>query len=107
MYDRGWDPDGEQRQTEAVLSATDRSSLMGAVTAPTTIVHGSADRLIDPAASVRLHELIEGSTLTVYPGMGHELPVALWDAIVDQVYRNALRAGHPVGLSTAGRPRAD
>jgi len=92
MYDRGYDPDGVRRQTEALQKSSDRTPLLLRIAVPTTILHGSDDQLIDVAASTAMHALIRGSTLTVHAGMGHELPRSLWDQIVDQISENARRA---------------
>ncbi len=85
MYDRCYDPGGVQRQTEALQNSEDRTLLLPRITARTTIIHGSDDKLIDPAASTVMHTLIDNSTLTIYPGVGHELPEALWDEFVDKI----------------------
>lgn len=89
MYDRDHDPDGVARQLQAALSAPDLRGRLAEITVPTAILAGDGDLLIDPAASAELHGLITGSTLTVFPGMGHELPRPLWPAIVGRVAANA------------------
>jgi pimeloyl-ACP methyl ester carboxylesterase len=96
IWDNGFDADGVGRQLQAVLAFTDRMDEARAITAPTAIIAGSNDALIDSAASVELHELIAGSTLRVFPGMGHELPEPLWDEIVDALASNARRVNSAV-----------
>jgi pimeloyl-ACP methyl ester carboxylesterase len=91
IWDHGFDADGVGHQLQAVLAFTDRLDEARTITAPTAIIAGSNDALIDSAASVELHELIAGSTLRVFPGMGHELPEPLWDEIVDALASNARR----------------
>jgi pimeloyl-ACP methyl ester carboxylesterase len=88
MYDRCYDPEGVRRQTEALQNAKDLTPLLAQLTAPTTIIHGSDDQLIDAAAATVFHTLIDRSTLTIYPGMGHELPRPLWNSILDRVHEN-------------------
>ena len=95
MYDRGYDPDGVRRQTEALQKSTDRTPILPQITAPTAILHGSDDQLIDVAASTAMHALIRNSTLTVHLGMGHELPRPLWNQIVGQISDNARSATQP------------
>jgi pimeloyl-ACP methyl ester carboxylesterase len=95
MYDRCYDPNGVQRQTEALQNFQDRTMFLPRITAPTTIIHGSDDKLIEPAASTVMHTLIDNSILTIYPGMGHELPDALWDEFVGQICE-AAKVGVPV-----------
>jgi pimeloyl-ACP methyl ester carboxylesterase len=92
IWDHGFDADGVGRQLQAVLAFTDRVDEARTITAPTAILAGSDDRLIDSAASVELSELIPGSTVRVFPGMGHELPEPLWDEIVEALASNARRA---------------
>jgi pimeloyl-ACP methyl ester carboxylesterase len=91
MYDRGYDPDGVRRQTEALQKSSDRTPILSQMTVPTAILHGSDDQLIDVAASTAMHALIRNSTLTVHLGMGHELPRPLWNQIVGQISENARR----------------
>jgi pimeloyl-ACP methyl ester carboxylesterase len=92
MYDHCYDPNGVQRQTAALQNSEDRTMLLPQITAPTAIIHGSDDKLIDPAASTAMHTLINNSTLMIYPGMGHELPEALWDSFVRQICKTARAA---------------
>ncbi|QYX75714.1 alpha/beta fold hydrolase [Streptomyces akebiae] len=91
MYDRDYDPDGILRQVEALYNSPDRTPRLHRITAPTTILHGDGDRLIDPDASTVMHELITDSKLTIYPGMGHELPPQLWPQIITQIRDNTAR----------------
>jgi pimeloyl-ACP methyl ester carboxylesterase len=92
MYDRGLDPAGVERQTAAVLRSPDRSARLRTVRTPTLLLAGDADQLIDPTASAELNALIEDSRLTVFPGMGHEFPRALWGTITAALESNARRA---------------
>jgi pimeloyl-ACP methyl ester carboxylesterase len=93
MYDRDYDPDGIERQLEALDHSPDRTPHLHRVTVPTTILHGDGDRLIGPDGSKVMHELIADSTLTIYPGMGHELPRPLWPQIVTRIRDNTAREG--------------
>ncbi|NEB79834.1 alpha/beta hydrolase [Streptomyces sp. SID14478] len=81
IWDRGWEPGGPERQLRALLTTVDHDEMLRALRVPTTILTGDSDQLVDPAASARLREVIPRSTLTVFPGMGHELPEPLWDEI--------------------------
>jgi pimeloyl-ACP methyl ester carboxylesterase len=91
MYDRDYDPDGVTRQLQALFSSPDRTPLLPRITAPTTLLHGDGDRLISFSGSEAMRELIPGAELTVYPGMGHELPRPLWDRIITQIRDNTAR----------------
>jgi pimeloyl-ACP methyl ester carboxylesterase len=92
MYDAGFDPSGIQRQVECILAYTDRTEADRTIAVPTAILAGDGDRLIDHVASLELHDIIPDSTLRIFPGMGHELPRALWGQLVEDLAANARRA---------------
>lgn len=75
---RAWRPGGVVRQIVAIAADGDRTPLLARITAPTHIVHGGDDPLVPAAAAHDLHARIAGSTLEILPGMGHDLPAALW-----------------------------
>jgi pimeloyl-ACP methyl ester carboxylesterase len=89
IWDRGWDLAGPERQLQALLGWAGRVDDLDGIPVPTTILAGDGDQLIDWAASVELHEKIAGSTLTIFPGMGHELPEPLWGEIAGLLGANA------------------
>lgn len=89
MWDRSWDAAGIQRQVQALLAAPDRLDIVRDIQVPTVIIAGEADALIRYAASLELHDLIAGSTLRIFPGMGHELPEPLWEMIASLLAANA------------------
>ena len=89
VWDRSWDAAGIQRQVEVLLSAPDRVDIVRSIEVPTVIIAGDADQLILPRASQELHELIPGSTLRIFEGMGHELPQPLWGEISQLLAINA------------------
>ncbi|MCU1423573.1 MAG: Pimeloyl-ACP methyl ester carboxylesterase [Microbacteriaceae bacterium] len=94
MWDNagGADYDGIGRQLQALLAYTDRVEDDRTIAVPTVVIAGDGDGLIDHSASLEVHEAIPGSTLTIFPGMGHELPEPLWPAIADLLAANAHRA---------------
>ncbi|MCX4834375.1 alpha/beta hydrolase [Streptomyces sp. NBC_01016] len=92
IWERGWEPDGPERQLRAVLATVDRDEVLRSLRVPATILAGDSDQLIDPAASVRLREVIPESTLTIFPGMGHELPEPLWGEITALLAAGARRS---------------
>ncbi|WP_067700378.1 alpha/beta fold hydrolase [Nocardia jejuensis] len=95
MYDRDYDPDGAVRHLAAVTASPDHTEALRDIAIPTTILHGDGDRLIDSRFARVLHDAIPGSTLTVFPGMGHELPRALWPDIVTAIGDNAALTSPP------------
>ena len=89
MWDRGWYPEGIERQRAAIPEPPDRSPALRAVTVPTLLIHGDADRLINPTGSEALAEAMPAANLHIFPGMGHELPRPLWPELVDLITANA------------------
>jgi pimeloyl-ACP methyl ester carboxylesterase len=102
MYDRDHDPSAVDRQLAAVYASPDRSERLRGIRVPTCILHGTDDALIDPEASVELHKLIPASTLSVFDGMGHSLPEALWPSIVDEIKANVARSTQSGDVAAAG-----
>jgi pimeloyl-ACP methyl ester carboxylesterase len=94
-YDRDPEQAGVHRQFTAVMKAPDRGERVGDITAPTTILVGDADQLINPEASADLHARIPGSRYQVFPGLGHEVAMAVASAFVEEIDVNARRASVP------------
>jgi len=101
------------RQLAAIL-ASRRMSRLGAITAPTLVVHGTDDPLVPPANGAALARAIPGARLVELPGCGHlpmwECPARLADVLIDflsteagaerrQAARGASRAGVELGAS--------
>jgi pimeloyl-ACP methyl ester carboxylesterase len=93
MYDRGIDPSGSARQLAAIIASGNRTAAVRAITAPTVVIHGTADRLVRPSGGRATARAIAGAKLVKIPGMGHDLPRAAWDRIVAAIVTNAERAG--------------
>jgi pimeloyl-ACP methyl ester carboxylesterase len=91
-FDRGYNPQGVDRQFRAGESAPDRTEALAAVEVPALIVHGDADQLIDVSGSHALAQAIPHAELQIFPGMGHELPAPLWPTLVELITGNAVRA---------------
>ncbi|NGY03263.1 alpha/beta fold hydrolase [Solimonas terrae] len=92
IWDRGWDASGGERQMQAVLAQDDLDDNARSIRLACTIIAGDGDQLVDPAASTELHRLIPGSTLRIFPGMGHELPQPLWGDIAGLLAASARAA---------------
>jgi pimeloyl-ACP methyl ester carboxylesterase len=91
-FDRGIHPAGGARQMAAILTAPDRTALLGGVRVPTTVIHGDADGLIDVSGGRATAAAIPGAKLLILPGMGHDLPRELWPQILDAIAENAAGA---------------
>jgi len=90
-YDRSYRPLGTLRQYAAAAASPDRTAALAGVTAPTLVIHGDADPLIDVSGGRATAAAIPGAELLVIPGMGHDLPQQLWSQLIDAVRRNADR----------------
>jgi pimeloyl-ACP methyl ester carboxylesterase len=93
MYDRGLDPAGTSRQLAAIIASGNRTAALRRITAPTVVIHGTADRLVRPSGGRATARAIAGSKLVKVNGMGHDMPRAAWDQIVAAIVDNAQRAG--------------
>jgi pimeloyl-ACP methyl ester carboxylesterase len=96
-YDRGANGPGTGRQLAAILASGDRTAAVRRITAPTVVIHGTADRLVRPSGGRATAKAIRGAELVTIPGMGHDLPRAAWPRIIDAIARNAARARVAVG----------
>ena len=76
-YDRDHRVDGMERQTHALFATPCIDPLLPRITAPTTVLHGLADKLVLPINSKRIAARIPGAKLTLFPGMGHDFQPGL------------------------------
>ncbi|QPF95304.1 alpha/beta fold hydrolase [Bradyrhizobium commune] len=92
VYDRGVNPVGVDRQIRAVLASGSRKELLRTVKAPTLVIHGTADPLVDPKAAQDTAASIPGAKLMLVAGMGHALPIRMWPQIIDAIDKHAHQA---------------
>ena len=97
-YDRANDPIGVGRQLVAIAASGDRTKALRSVSAPTLVLHGADDPLVDVSGGRATAGAIPGAELVVFDGMGHHLSRELWAEI-------ARRIGALVQRAEAGRPR--
>jgi pimeloyl-ACP methyl ester carboxylesterase len=81
----GLDPDGARRHNAAILASGDRRPALAHVAAPTLVLHGQADPLVTIDGARATATAIPHATLTIFPGMGHDLPRPLWPAITTAI----------------------
>ena len=95
---RSWDrchhPAGVARQLVAITASGSRREALRGVRAPTLVIHGEDDPLVPLACGRDTAQAIPGARALFLPGMGHDLPVELYDTLVDAIARHA--AAHPV-----------
>lgn len=92
MWDRGYDPAGVIRQSEALLSDQIDEGELSTLRMPVLIVHGTDDALISHEAAIALNSAIPGSELWLIEGMGHDLPLELIPQLTTRIVANAQRA---------------
>jgi pimeloyl-ACP methyl ester carboxylesterase len=90
-YERGTDADGLTRQREALERSRSRRELVAEISAPTLIIHGKADKLVNYHASLELSEKIPGSDLVLVGRLGHEIHRDVETMFVDHIVRNCRR----------------
>ena len=76
------------RQLAAILTSPDRTSGLGDITIPFLVIHGEADPLVQVSGGKATAAAVPGSNLILIPGMGHDLPEAVWGQIIDAVVAN-------------------
>ncbi|MBK8545502.1 MAG: alpha/beta hydrolase [Caulobacteraceae bacterium] len=82
---RCYEPAGVARQLAAVIANGDRRPKLGKIKAPTVVLHGDPDPLVNVEGGKDLAANVPGAELRIVAGMGHDLPVALYDTIVDAI----------------------
>lgn len=91
-YDRSYCPEGTARQLAAILASPDRTEGLHGVHLPFLVLHGEADPLVTPSGGQATAEAVPDAKLITYPGMGHDLPEALWNDVIDVITANAEQA---------------
>ena len=97
-FDRGVNAAGTGRQLAAILASGNRTAALRQIKAPTTVIHGTADRLVSPSGGRATARAIPGAKLVKITGMGHDLPRGAWPQIIDAIAENAARAGQPAAV---------
>jgi pimeloyl-ACP methyl ester carboxylesterase len=91
-YERDHDPAGPGRQLAAIIASGDRTAELRGISAPTLVVHGTADPLVSPSGARATARAIKQAKLMWIEGMGHDLPRAAWPQLIDAIAENASRA---------------
>jgi pimeloyl-ACP methyl ester carboxylesterase len=91
-YDRADDPLGVARQLVAIIASGDRTARLRSLDVPTLVLHGAEDPLVDVSGGRACAQAVPDAELVVIPGMGHDLPRALWSEIAAGIAALAQRA---------------
>ena len=92
---RSYYPMGFQRQYAAVLASPDRRPKLATLKVPAMVIHGEDDALVPVEGGKDTAASIPGAELVTIPGMGHDLPPALYDTVIDAIVRVAEGAKQP------------
>jgi pimeloyl-ACP methyl ester carboxylesterase len=84
-WDRGVNAEGFMRQVAAVYASGDRTQALRSLDVPTLVVHGEDDPLIPIGGGRATAAAIPGAELWVIPGMGHDVPRALWPDLIARI----------------------
>jgi pimeloyl-ACP methyl ester carboxylesterase len=82
---RGSTAKGIARQTLAIMAARSRVPQLRQLSVPSLVIHGQEDRLVRVECGEDTARAIPGAKLSVFPGMGHDLPVPLIDHFVQLI----------------------
>jgi pimeloyl-ACP methyl ester carboxylesterase len=91
-WDRGINPAGVMRHMMAVLTQPNRAHALRSLTIPATVIHGMNDRMVHVSGGRATAQAIPGAQLLLIPGMGHDLPPALFETYREAIRRTADRA---------------
>ncbi len=84
-YDRCYCPEGTARQLGAILASADRTEGLRQVKIPFLVIHGEEDPLVNVSGGKATAAAVPDARLILIPGMGHDLPEATWDGIIDAI----------------------
>jgi pimeloyl-ACP methyl ester carboxylesterase len=90
-WDRGGgaNPAGPARQIAAIVKSADRTAELARITAPTLVIHGDRDRMVNPSGGRATAQAIPGARLVTIPGMGHDLCKGAWPLCTVQIVAHA------------------
>jgi pimeloyl-ACP methyl ester carboxylesterase len=91
-WDRDHDPSGPGRQLAAIIASGNRTKDLKRIKAPTLVIHGTDDRLVALSGGRATARAISGAKFMKVKGMGHDLPPAAWQQIIDGIVATAERA---------------
>lgn len=90
--ERDRDRFGGGRQLGAVLSSGNRTGELRQISAPTLVIHGDKDRMINPSGGRATAEAIPGAELLLIEGYGHDLGRHWWPRLLKAISGHARSA---------------
>ncbi len=92
MFDRSFTPTASARHLAAVTAHGNRAPRLAAITAPTLVIHGTADPLVSIEGGRDTAKSIPGAEWVEIEGLGHGIPPALWTRLADLVAAHTQKA---------------
>jgi len=89
IFARGINPPCVARQLAAIFASGDRSAALPKVRVPMLVIHGTADPLVPVEGGRAIAAAVPGARLIEIEGMGHALPPAVWDEVVEEIEKHA------------------
>lgn len=84
-FDRGWRAQGVLRQMMAVITQPDRTRALSRLNLPALVIHGNKDPMVHLSGGKATAAAIPGADLLILDGMGHDLPPALFDTLIEAI----------------------
>lgn len=88
--ERAYRPDGVARQLAAILADGDRRAGLAQVSAPTLVIHGSADPLVPVEAGRDTAATIPGARYVEIDKLGHDLPEPVMGQVAQAITEHIL-----------------
>lgn len=104
VWEHGVQPAGNLRHLLAILADGDRTARLASVTAPTLVIHGADDPLVDVAGGRATADAVPGARLVVVEDMAHELPLPLVGRLLEEIVPHLARAGEVRGAVSRPEP---
>ena len=84
--------EAKDRQMKAMNVSGNREEALMKIRAPTLVLHGSADTLVDPSGGQRTAEVIPKAEFVMIEGWGHDLPPGSWPKITNEIIKHVKNA---------------
>jgi pimeloyl-ACP methyl ester carboxylesterase len=93
-YDRCHHPAGGERQLVAIAASGSRREALERLRTPTLVIHGEDDPLVPVEGGHATLEAVPDAQGLFIPGMGHDMPVELYETLTDAISEHA--HAHPL-----------
>jgi pimeloyl-ACP methyl ester carboxylesterase len=89
-YDRALNSAGVARHLAALFASAGWKASLPSITAPTLVLHGSADPLLPLAGGEDIARNIPGALLVVFQELGHAMPPEIWPQAIAAIAAHAI-----------------